>query len=502
MIDATYSQQWLPEFQGNLLIEALPLKVDDETVLRNMSEFYPITDQERSLEKYQRVDFLYRLKRFRQPLLEYLSCYRMIESALREGYCPRDPLSPQTTHYIHHLNYGDTEIIPRGGLIAPEGTALSVIGESGIGKTKMLEQVLKCFDQTIKHTKYKGINCSFSQVVWLKVKCPHNASLSSLCRKILKELDRALGRPLTTPARQLDSLIEQLEMQIRNNFVGIIILDEMQNLSLQKMGGKEQFIRFILNLIDRSGIPVLFCANPIFVDLIRSEFKTARRAEASGFIFMRRMSKEVWDIFVPTLWSLQVTNVYTPLSKDMSESLYAYSQGIVDIAVRIFRQMQIIAIDGDDEALSVALIDAAYEEACQLTHKGLDLLREANLNPVSTIKREALNRSYNDLIADIDYEFLNEFSEKEKSTTVIANPDSDGSNIEIKNLRHVQLKRERTADPLTKIHHPELEKQILKILEHPKPAELIVESDLMTQLLSDPSDPRYRQIFLEHLGEQ
>jgi hypothetical protein len=406
MIEARYSEQWLPEFQGNPLIEALPLKVDDETVLDKMAELYPIEENVRALKKFQREDFLYRLKRFRQPLPDYLACFRMIERAIRESYCPRDPLSPETTHYLHHLEYNEAEIVPRNGVISPEGTALTLVGESGIGKTKMLEQVLKCYPQTVKHTKYKGVLCPITQVAWIKVNCPHNASLTGLCRTVLKELDRAMERPLTRPHKLLDSLIEQIEMQVRNHFVGIIVLDEMQNLSLQKAGGKEEFIRFMLNLINRSGIPVLFCANPAFIELMRSEFKTARRTEAAGFIFMRRMSADVWNIFAPTLWSLQVTKVFTPLTQKLSMALYRYSQGIVDVAVRIFEKMQIIAMDGEDETMTLELIEIAYEEACPLTHRGLELLRDANLDPISTLKRKQLNEAYDDLIADSDYEFL------------------------------------------------------------------------------------------------
>jgi GTPase SAR1 family protein len=454
----------------------------------------------RNLPKYKREDFLYRLKLFRQPLPDYLACFRMIEKAIKESYCPRNPFSIQTTHYLHHLDYENTEIVPDGGVISPEGTAMTLVGESGVGKTKMLEQVIKCFDQVIHHKKYQGLACPIAQVVWIKVTCPINASLSGLCRSILKEIDRALRRPLTKPSSRIEALIEQIEMEVRNHFIGVLIIDEMQNLKLQRTGGVENLINFIFNLIVRSGIPSLFCANPEFIETISYEFKTARRAESAGFISMRRMSKQVWDMFVPALWDLQITNTYTPLSEEMSNRLYSYSQGIIDVAVRIFEQMQRITLLNNDETMTPSLIDAAYEEACQLTNQGLSLLREANLAPTDAYKRKALYEKYKDLTANADYTFdvvpsKPSFLPPDNSPN---SPNNNDGSIKESSLQ-LNTKTKKYREVLYDIHHPELENQYRYVLEHEVPDELIVDKDLVAQLLNEPSDPRYKTLFVEHI---
>ncbi|MCL7891044.1 AAA family ATPase, partial [Klebsiella pneumoniae] len=82
------------------------------------------------------------------------------------------------------------------------------------------------------------------------------------CHKILSELDSKLGFEPTKRAGTIPLLLDQIEARIKSSFLGILVIDEMQNLNLAKTGGADRLLGFIHNLVNNLGIPILFCANP------------------------------------------------------------------------------------------------------------------------------------------------------------------------------------------------------------------------------------------------
>ena len=374
-INAIYREPILPEHKGNPLIEALPPKINKSELIEELS-FYPIYDSEiRKKDDFIREEYLSRIDTLRQPLPEYIECFRLIESALKESYSSKNPFSPSTQNYLHYLKPSDSYIIPHTGPFAPKGSAISLIGESGIGKSKMLTQILHYFPQVVIHKSYKEKDLRLKQLIWIKIECPHDASLRGLCHAILGEIDRALEVEDTTPERNIDTLLDQIERKVRSSFVGIIVIDEMQNLNIGKAGGAQKLLSFLLNLINRSGVPVLFCGNPDVAETFSDTFRNARRAESGGYISMDRLSPEVWSIFCEELWILQWTNIETPLNNQLSERLYMLSCGIIDIAIRIYKKAQELVIGSSNELITLEVLDMAYPIACPLTENELSKIR-------------------------------------------------------------------------------------------------------------------------------
>lgn len=380
-ISAAYITAILPEHRGNPLIEGLPPKLSDEMLIARLSYYPTCSKEEKKLDAFERVEYLSRLKELRQPLPAYIDCFRAIERAIKEGYSSKNPLSPTTMNYLHYLIEKRPEIEPHTGFFQPKGSGLTVMGESGVGKTSMLEQILSCFPDTIGHTSYQGKLLPLKQVVWVKVDCPDDSSVRALCHKILSELDKKLGLPPTKPAGTIPMLLDQIEARIKSSFLGILVIDEMQNLNLAKTGGSDRLLSFIHNLVNNLGIPILFCANPPFNILLSKTLKAARRAESSGYFDISLMKNdEEWILFVQELWALQWTNAETELTQNLSDKLYDLSVGNMDLAVRIYREAQRIVIGTQDETISETLLELASNNALKATK---DVVRE--------IKRERLS---------------------------------------------------------------------------------------------------------------
>lgn len=62
--------------------------------------------------------------------------------------------------------------------------SLSLIGCSGSGKSTTLNRILATYPQVIFHEKY-----NFTQIVYLKLDCPHDGSLKNLCYHFFRAID-------------------------------------------------------------------------------------------------------------------------------------------------------------------------------------------------------------------------------------------------------------------------------------------------------------------------
>src|SRR5690625_7154437 len=49
------------------------------------------------------------------------------------------------------------------------------------------------YPQVIKHEAYEGQPFNHTQIVWLKIDCPYDGSLSTLCKSFFKAIDDLLG---------------------------------------------------------------------------------------------------------------------------------------------------------------------------------------------------------------------------------------------------------------------------------------------------------------------
>ena len=370
---AVYHDAILPEHRGNPLVEALPPKRPWEEVMGIFSN-YPdyaedIADHPDPLV---REEYLNRIDELRQPLVEYQACFRAIERTIKKAYSSKNPFSPTTAQYLHYLVDERPEIEPITGYFQPKGEGLTLIGESGIGKTCMLEQVLNYFPNVIEHDKYKDQDLEFkNQVVWIKVDCPSNSSVRDICEEILATLDLSLDREKTKPAGTIGALIRQLEQNIKSSFLGMLVIDEMQNLKFKRTGGENNLLRFLHRLVNKLGVPLFFCANPPFDKTLMKELKAARRAESGYHGQMSALDRqsESWNAFIEQLWNYQWTNIYTELTDELNDTLHRLSVGNIDMASRTYREAQRLIIGSVDERITVSTLQAGNEVACGLSRQ-------------------------------------------------------------------------------------------------------------------------------------
>ncbi|MFO1369073.1 MAG: ATP-binding protein [Marinagarivorans sp.] len=442
----------MAEYRGNPLIEALPAIADDVSILQALGTF-PIYDpRERQDPAHHRKHYLERLYRLRQPLSEYISAFHMIERAIMESYLPKYPFSPTTANWLHQLNKVTTEY-PRTGKFVSNADGMCIIGISGIGKTSMVERIMARYPSVIKHEFYDGKPFNLVQITHIYAKCPHDSTLGGFCESIITKLQSLLGDELQC-GNTIGKMMNQIQGLVRRSFLGLLIIDDLQNLKVNKTGGSGNFINFLLNLIDEAGVPILFIANPEAIEVLQDKFRVARRVERKGIVIMDVVSKEDWDeFFLEALWRYQWTNIETPCTAELSSCLYRLSRGLVSIAIKIYIEAQRLLIGGKNESFSIGVLEQAYHQACKLTDTGLALLTSNSHHPekIQVQSREYPSVSDNEVEAEIAT------NRTELSIVSSGSP----KNVTISK----KCKTKAIIADINGIQHPEFEQKILELAQ-------------------------------------
>ena len=112
------------------------------------------------------------------------------------------------------------------------------------------------------------------------------------------------------------------------------------------------------------------------ISILQSEFRQARRGSGQGDMVWSQMPKdESWDLFVEGMWEYQWTTHFTELTREFNDLLYEESQGILDIAVKLFMLSQVRVIATGDEKLTKQTIKQVAKDSLRLVKPMLHALR-------------------------------------------------------------------------------------------------------------------------------
>ena len=341
------------------------------------------------------------------PLRRYRELERSISRTIRVGYISRNPIKPGFFPSIHK-RVDDLMQAPKSEQsyeLNNEPTTkingLAILGISGVGKTTAIDRVLSLYPQVIQHRKYYDQIVTVDQLVWLKIVCPHNGSTKALLTGFFEEADGVLGTSYTKGyVKRRDTEEELIESMSRFALVhglGILVVDELQHLSVAKSGGAEETMNFFINFIDKIGVPVVLVGLPDASEYITKEFQTIRRISGDNSGVWDRMAQDdEWDYFLRGLWKYQYTKYYVELTEKMSNVLYDQTQGIPDLVIKLFILSQFRAIESNQEKLTISIIKSAAKDGFASARPILNALRD---NDISALK------NWNNIIIDIDQFF-------------------------------------------------------------------------------------------------
>lgn len=421
--EAVYKEQEIEEYACNPFIEALPEIFTEEDVVDKFTVLPEISEKDRNKAENLRYHIIKRAKNFIQPLPIHVKLERKISALIRRGYLSRNPIDKKFLESLRILNGLDDDSIREKGLkdeldnIRSTADSLSIIGISGIGKTTAIERLLLMYPQVIKHFEYKGNNLTRTQIVWLKIDCPYDGSLSTLCKNFFTAIDDILGTRYLEKfgySNRITStmLINMTKLAWRYG-IGILVIDEIQHL-LNTKNDMEDMLNFFVTLTNTVGIPTILIGTSKAQKVFRGNFRQARRAASEGSIMWDRMKRDSdeWHFFIESLWDFQGLKKLAELTDELMNAFYDECQGITAVAVILFILAQERALEENKEEITIDIIKKTAKNDLKMIKPMIKALRDNNLAQI--IKYEDISLNLDEIAMNYkeDMEFAGAIKEK------------------------------------------------------------------------------------------
>src|SRR5690625_4454912 len=388
-LQAIYCETGVQAYQGNPLIEALPLLQESVESAVLLKSPFKLGKSDLQSSRVVRAHTVCRIPDdYFQPTKLHVALSERISVMIRGGYVGRNP---KTGDWQKHLQNG-YERVQKGELGAfrfeeAKSTAqsMSLIGCSGSGKTTSLQRILATYPQVIYHPEL-----NLEQVVYLKVDCSHNGSLKEICLNFFRALDRALGsnyeRRYGLKRHGIETMLALMAQIANTHALGLLVIDEIQHLSRSRSGGSQEMLNFFVTMVNIIGVPVMLIGTPKAREIFEADLRSARRGAGFGAIFwdpiqqtQRGKPNQEWIAFTDNLWQLQLLQRKDlVLSDEIREVWYELSQGILDIVVKLFVLAQLRALALGSERITSGLLRAVYNEELKPVHPMLEALRSGS----------------------------------------------------------------------------------------------------------------------------
>jgi len=368
VFQAKYSDPLIGDYRGNPLIEALPAIMSKKEVSDIFSKEPPYDHEERKLPPELRSHCVNKLFSYFYPLDVHFQLEQQISMLLRQGYVTRNPLINFNVTDIAEDSTGTTfytdPACPRS---ISDAIGFTITGKPGVGISKGLEKVLSTYPQMLIHDDYNSIDFYVYQIVWLKIEFPSTGTLRGLCKSFFRTMDKVIWTTnyeytYCSSGTKEDRMLKKMKELAAFYCVGVLIID-FQNLSFVK--GKTKKILDLLNLlINELGVPLIFVGIDNSLEFLQTYFLEIRKNQEQSDIEWPKLSKdETWEHFLTKIWKYQWTDEECPLTEELNDTLFAKSQGSVDLAIRLYARAQLEIIAAGKGKITSNLINKIAEHS-------------------------------------------------------------------------------------------------------------------------------------------
>lgn len=369
LIKANYRDPGVSHYRGNPFIEALPpLKATKEAFIKHIKN-YPARPKAADRKKGEilRILELANLNQIVHPLPEYSDLEIAISGLIRESYYARNPIIANDMQRRHAIAAGGKDGVPFPANWKSSGKGFLITGLSGMGKTTYIDASLLQYPQVIEHIQYKEYPLKCRQVVWLKVRIPSDGTLRGFCIHFFQEVDVALGTNYRRQALSIGgmsamtSLMRQVATAIS---LGVLFIDELQNLRMLQSGDSDAVLGFFGSLCEDLGTGLVMVGTPAVEELFTGSIRNIRKICSAGSQTIERMKKDdlQWALFCEVLWEYQWVKNKQPLTQEIMDVWYRYTQGITAFAVLFFALAQRRAIGNSEEINASVMSLVAHQD--------------------------------------------------------------------------------------------------------------------------------------------
>lgn len=243
--------------------------------------------------------------------------------------------------------------------------SFTIIGCSGIGKTSSINRAISIISENhiieIKEPYMKIIPC-------LTVQCPFDSSVKGLLLEILRKVDEELNSnyyPSAVKSRTATTdMLIGLVSSVALNHIGLLIIDEIQNVVNSKNG--KNLVGMLTQLINNSGISIGLIGTPEVSAYLEQGMQLARRS--LGLQYGVIGYDNYFYNFCHKVLSYRYVKQRYDISDAMIQWLYEHSGGVISVVVSLVHDAQELAILGRKETLNIELLNEAYQKRLSLLH--------------------------------------------------------------------------------------------------------------------------------------
>jgi len=166
--------------------------------------------------------------------------------------------------------------------------------------------------------------------------------------------------------------------------IGIIVIDDIQNLNKAKTGGVEKMLNYLDTMANDICVPVIMVGTPYASHMFQTRLSSGRRTIAFGNIPWDRMERDkMWKNFLKTLWKYQWLSSPSELTEELEQSMYHLTQGIMDVVVKLFCLAQHRAIITKSPRITAKLLETVFKEEFQPVHPMINALRSGRIEDIA-----------------------------------------------------------------------------------------------------------------------
>ena len=346
--EAKYTTEWPSVYQGNPFIEALPFAYSTKQIIEELHQPTEYQESDRVLPFNVRLTLLPMIKTLFVPLSRDIDNFKRIHSEMIASYARRPVSDPRYFANVTRQREARLPQVVTGRPGRYAACILPIVGISGAGKTRAVESWLSIIPQAIRHTSYKGRSFQTTQIPWVRISCPSDASPKSFCKSFYRYLDSILETNYTeryakSKLSASDLRAEVVRLSVLHG-LALLVVDDLENMSKVKSGGEGQLLNFIYNLSEELGAPIILISTYEAYAAINNSFRSLRRGAELGWTKWESLSGQDWDKFFKNLWKIQFTKSVTPYSKEMSGVFLHETEGIPGLAYTLYRLSQERAI--------------------------------------------------------------------------------------------------------------------------------------------------------------
>ncbi|WP_341922235.1 AAA family ATPase [Polaromonas sp. YR568] len=359
--DASESSQNL--YGDNILMKGLgPIRSRKE-VAKLLTHFPPRPVDVGTISPELAVHELMRVRDLHLPGLSGLDLYETIQLIVRQNYLHLDPIHPKTWSIVG----GECRV--KSDVVAE--FACAVVGLSGTGKTQAVQRCLRLFpSQLIIHESFPRLIGPHTQVTWMSVTVPPGGRSIDVAGALREEWNLVTGTQRFSPFVANDRrtgmrLLEEWRQVAASHFLGLLHLDEVQNLfrisALKKRNMRsglenayelsiveDQVLKWILTLMNTWHIPLLVSGTPDGINALCRRLSNAQRFASSGYHEFVRFSLDdvplFRSVFFDQLAKYQYVAQPIKVDDDLAKLVLELTAGIHRLIIALWIGAQRIAL--------------------------------------------------------------------------------------------------------------------------------------------------------------